>query len=200
MFEDRKKERKKGGKKLDDSKIIDLFFERSEQAITELSEKHSKICLKIAYNILSNEADAQECVNDAFLGIWNTIPPEKPQILSAYVYRIVRNTALKKYRFNTAVKRNNYYDTALDEIADCLPDNYSVEDNISTDLLSEEINAFLTECKKVDRIIFIKRYWFGEDISAIAQEVEISKHNVTVRLSRTRKALKNHLIEKGFDI
>ncbi|MBR6635587.1 MAG: sigma-70 family RNA polymerase sigma factor [Clostridia bacterium] len=185
---------------MNDSKIIDLFFERSEQAITELSEKYYKICHRIAFNILGNEADAQECVNDAFLGIWNSIPPENPESLSAYVFRIVRNVSLKKYRSNTALKRNSRYDTALDEIEGCLPSGFSVEAEINAEVLSAEINAFLASIGRDNRIIFIKRYWFGEEISAIAEDLNITKHNVTVKLSRTRKALKKHLIEKGFDI
>ena len=185
---------------MEDSKIIDLFFERSEQAITELAEKHSKICHKIAFNILGNEADAQECVNDAFLGIWNSIPPEKPKPLSAYVYKIVRNHALKKRRYNSATKRNSFYDTALDEIESCLPSEFSVEDEMNAAVLTEEINLFLATLKKDNRIIFIKRYWFGEDIPAIAKDMNSTAHNITVKLSRTRAALKKHLKGKGFDI
>lgn len=185
---------------MDDSKIIELFFERSEQAITELSAKYSEICHRIAFNILGNEADSQECVNDAFLGVWNKIPPEKPEPLSAYVYKVVRNTALKKHRCNTALKRNSFYDTALDEIEDFLPSDFSIEDEINAENLLQEINSFLKTLEKDNRIIFVKRYWFGEEISAIAKDMNLTVHNVTVKLSRTRKKLKSHLIEKGFDI
>lgn len=185
---------------MNDSRIIDLFFERSEQALTELSEKYSKVCHKIAFNILGSEADAQECVNDAFLGIWNSIPPEKPQPLSAYVYRVVRNVSLKKHRSNTAKKRNSRYDTALDEIEGCLPSDFSVEDELYAETLSTEINKFLASLTKDNRIIFVKRYWFGEEISEIAKDFNTTAHNITVKLSRTRKALKQHLNEKGYDI
>lgn len=185
---------------MNDSKIIELFFERSEQAITELSEKYYEICHRIAFNILGNEADAQECVNDAFLGIWNSIPPQNPEPLSAYVYKVVRNVSLKKYRSNTALKRNSHYDTALDEIEGCLPSDFSIENEINAENLSAEINSFLASIAKENRILFIKRYWFGEEISAIAEDLNITKHNVTVKLSRIRKALKKHLNEKGFDI
>lgn len=185
---------------MDDSKIIDLFFERSEQAIAELSKKYSKICHSIAFNILGSEADAQECVNDAFLGVWNRIPPEKPETLSAYVYRVVRNNALKKHRSNTALKRNSLYDTALDEIEGCLPSDFSIESEINAENLLQEINSFLKSLEKNNRIIFIKRYWFGEELSAIAKDMNLTVHNVTVRLSRTRKKLKSHLIEREFNI
>ncbi len=185
---------------MDDSKIIELFFERSEQAIAELSEKYGNTCKRIACNILGNNFDAQECVNDAYLGIWNKIPPETPKPLSAYVYRIVRNLAIKKYRSNTAAKRNSFYDSALDELENCLPSDFSVDNEINSNILTEEINSFLSTLNQESRIIFVKRYWFGESIADIAKAMKTSSHNISVRLSRTRKALKKHLTEKGFDI
>lgn len=101
---------------LDDRKIIELFFERSEQAIIELSNKYGSVCSKVAFNILNNKQDTEECVNDAYLGTWNTIPPQNPNPLLSYVCRIVRNLAIKKYHTNTATKRNSIYDVALDEL------------------------------------------------------------------------------------
>ena len=101
---------------LDDRKIIELFFERSEQAIIELSKKYGSVCSKVAFNILNNTQDTEECVNDAYLGTWNTIPPQNPNPLLSYVCRIVRNLAIKKYHTNTAAKRNSIYDVALDEL------------------------------------------------------------------------------------
>ena len=101
--------------RMDDSKIIELFYERSEQAIIELSKKYGTVCTKVAKNILNDVRDTEECVNDAYLGAWNTIPPQRPNPLLSYVCRIVRNLAIKKYHANTAVKRNSIYDVALDE-------------------------------------------------------------------------------------
>lgn len=98
---------------LDDSKIIELFYARSEQAIVELSQKYGSVCSKIANNILNNKLDAEECVNDAYLGAWNTIPPQNPNPLLTYISRIVRNLSIKKYHSNTSVKRNSFYDVAL---------------------------------------------------------------------------------------
>lgn len=185
---------------MDDSKIIDLFFERSEQAIAELEDKYGKACKKFAYNILGNEADAQECVNDAYLGLWNKIPPERPQPLSAYLFRVVRNLAIKKYHSNTAAKRNSYYDTALDELENCLPADFDIENEIRSKFLTEEINSFLNTADKENRIIFVKRYWFGESVADIAKAMGLNSHSVSVKLSRTRQRLKKHLSEKGFDI
>ena len=101
---------------MEDSKIIELFFARSEQAISELASKYGKLCLKIAKNILSNTSDAEECVNDTYLGAWNSIPPAKPDPLQAYICRIVRNISIMKYHSNTAAKRNSFYSSALDEL------------------------------------------------------------------------------------
>ena len=112
---------------MQDSKIIDLFFERSEQAITELSIKYEKLCKQISVNILGNEEDALECINDSYLGVWNTIPPTKPDNLKYYLCRIVRNNALKRHHSNTAVKRNSHYDIALQELEECISDNNSIE-------------------------------------------------------------------------
>ena len=113
---------------MDDSKIIDLFYARSEQAIMELSAKYGPVCNKVARNILNNSHDAEECVNDAYLGAWNTIPPQNPNPLLTYICRIVRNLSIMKYHANTAVKRNSFYDVALDELEDCLASSETVED------------------------------------------------------------------------
>lgn len=118
---------------MDDREIIKLFFERSEQAITELSNKYGTVCSKIAFNILNSKQDAEECVNDAYLGVWNTVPPQDPSPLLSYVCRIVRNLSIKKYRANTADKRNSIYDVALDEL-----ENGINADNLETSKLYQE--------------------------------------------------------------
>ena len=116
---------------MDDSKIIDLFYARSEQAIMELSTKYGAVCSKVAKNILNNSHDAEECVNDAYLGAWNTIPPQNPNPLLTYICRIVRNLSIMKYHSNTAIKRNSFYDAALDELEDCLASSETVEDKLT---------------------------------------------------------------------
>ena len=113
---------------LEDSKIIELFFARVEQAIVELSAKYGIVCNRIARNILKNDLDAEECVNDTYLAAWNTIPPQKPDPLRTYIFRIVRNIAITKYHSNTAEKRNSYYDESLAELEDCLAGSVTVED------------------------------------------------------------------------
>ena len=133
---------------LEDSKIIELFFARVEQAIIELSAKYGTICGRIAKNILKNNLDAEECVNDAYLAAWNTIPPQKPDPLRAYIFRIVRNIAIAKYHANTSKKRNSYYDVALEELESCLIASNAVEQEIEADELSRKIDSFLAVLDK----------------------------------------------------
>lgn len=182
---------------MEDQQIIQKLYERQEQALKDLSNKYGTLCQTIANRILSNQQDAEECVNDTLLAAWNTIPPEHPDPLSAYICRITRNISLKKYHANTAQKRNHYYDILLDELEESIAGNESVEDEILARELEHTINDFLSECKPIDRIIFIKRYWFFETVSGIADSVGKSKNYVTVHLHRTRKKLENHLKTRG---
>lgn len=185
---------------MDDVKIIELFFERSEQAINELSNKYGSVCIKVANNILNNKEDAEECVNDAYLGTWNTIPPQKPNPLLSYVCRIVRNLALKKYHFNTAIKRNSTYDVALDELENCIPSATTIEEEVDANEMAKMIDAFLETLDKEKRILFVRRYWCSDSIEDLAKLFGTSKHNVSVKLSRTREKLKKYLIKKGVSI
>lgn len=185
---------------MDDHEIVALFLERSEQAITELSQKYGRTCQTIARNILSNTADAEECVNDAWLGVWNTVPPQSPDPLSAYVYRIVRNLAIKKYRANTAVKRNSFYDAALDELENCLPTPHSVEDTLDAAALSVALDEFLAILSDDDRVMFLRRYWYSDPVSAIALRFGVNSHYVSVRLSRIREKLRKFLLKKGMTV
>ena len=185
---------------MDDSKIIELFFERSEQAIIELSKKYGSVFKKLALNILNNEHDAEECLSDAYLGVWNNIPPHKPEHLSGYVCRIVRNTAIKKYHSNTAKKRNCEYDVALDELEDCLSSPISVEDEVDAHELARIIDGFLETLDPSDRIMFVRRYYHSDTTGEIAHIFGTSEHNVSVRLFRVRNKLKKHLIKKGVSL
>lgn len=183
---------------MEDQLIINLFFERSEDAICELNLKYGKICKQLANKFLHNEQDAEECINDAYLAVWNTIPPQKPKPLSAYVCRIVKNIAIKRYRDNTAQKRNNYYDVILEEAEEFLSVNESVESEILAKEISSRINVFLGQIKETDRIMFVQRYWFCASVREIAKMTGLSKNYVTVHLHRTREKLKDYLKAEGF--
>lgn len=182
---------------MEDEMIIHLFMERSERAISELSQKYGKLCKMLANNILKNEQDVEECVNDAYFVLWNHIPPEKPNPLSAYLCRITRNLSLKRYHANVAQKRNSFYDVILEEVEECLQSNERVEDEILAQELANQVNVFLGTLKALDRIIFIQRYWFCDSISEIAKRHGVSNNYITVHLHRTRGKLKKYLEMEG---
>ena len=181
---------------MNDERIIELFFERSEQAIKELDEKYGRTCRKVSYNILNNRQDAEECVNDSYLGAWNAIPPAKPNPLLAFVCKIVRNISLKRYEKNTAAKRNSYYDVAMEELEDCLASTTTIEEEIAEQELTKIIESFLDSLSKENRVIFLRRYWFSDTYADIAKQVGMSEKNVSVRLTRIRKELREYLIER----
>lgn len=178
---------------MDDSKIVDLFYARSEQAIMELSKKYGAICNNVAKNILNNDLDVEECVNDAYLGAWNTMPPQRPDSLLAYICRIVRNLSTIRYHANTALKRNSFYDVALSELGDCLAASETVETELAAKELSQMIDHFLDTLDQDSRVMFVRRYWYSDSISDIAARFQISNNSVSVRLSRTREKLKKYL-------
>lgn len=178
---------------MDDSTIIALFNERSQKAIEQLSEKYGKTALTISINILKDEEDAKECVNDSYQSLWDKIPPESPSHLRAYFFSTVRNQSLKKYRSNTAKKRNSYYDSALSELENVLATENTVEEEINIKELSKAVNNFLGTLSKENRIIFVRRYFYGDSVGNIGELTGKSPHFVSVRLSRTREKLKEFL-------
>ena len=180
-----------------DTEIINLFFERSEQAITELDKKHGSAVARVARNILGNTQDAEECVNDTYLGTWNAIPPHKPSPLRTFVCKIARNLATKKYHSNTADKRNSQYDLALDELEEYLSDSDSVEKAYEAQELKEAINGFLATLSYSDRFIFMRRYWYSDPVQDIAKMAHSTNNSVTVRLFRIREKLRLYLEKEG---
>ena len=180
---------------IDDEKIIELFFERSEQAIRELDIKYGKICHSLSYNIVNSRRDAEECVNDAWLGAWNSIPPQRPDPLRAYVCRIVRNLSLKKLRANSALKRSSRFEVSLSELEDCIS-AHSLDEQLAAGELSAQINAFLAALRRDDRVMFVRRYWFAQPLSEIADAFGTTENNVSVRLGRIRRKLHTYLERK----
>ncbi len=180
---------------MEDEKIIGLFFERSEQAIQELDIKYGKLCHKLSHNILNSWLDAEECVNDAYLSAWNTIPPAEPNPLVAYICKIVRNISLKLYYRKEAAKRNSVYDIAIQELEAYLSSPNTVEAEIEAKELAHIIERFLDALSLENRIIFMRRYWFGDSYKDIAELVGLTEKNVSVRLVRIRKQMKQYFIE-----
>lgn len=184
---------------MDDAKIISLLFARAEAAIEALAHRFGAQLYRIAMNILHSGRDAEECVNDTYLALWNAIPPERPDPLCAYTYRTGRNIALKKHRNNTAQIRNSTYDLSLDELAGCIPDDRLWE-TLDAKELGRTIDRFLDTQSKENRIIFLKRYWFGDSVRQIAGDTGLREGTVSVRLSRIRNALKDYLYKEGYVI
>ena len=181
---------------IDDEKIIELFFERSEQGIRELDMKYGKICRNLSYNIVNSRRDAEECVNDAYLGAWNAIPPARPDPLLSYIVKIVRNISLKIYWRKEAAKRSSHYTIALEEIEACIADQKTVEDEIEARELARIIEDFLDTLTVENRVIFMRRYWFSDSYKDIAELVGLSEKNISVRLTRIREKMKQYLIER----
>ena len=181
---------------MEDEKIIELFFERSEQAIRELDMKYGKICRSLSYNIVNSREDAEECVSDAYLGAWNAIPPARPDPLLSYIAKIVRNLSLKLYWKKEAAKRGGHYTMALEEIEGCIAGQNTAEDELDARELARILGEFLDALTVENRVIFLRRYWFADSCRDIAELVGLTEKNVSVRLSRTREKLRRYLMER----
>lgn len=179
-----------------DEQIIELFFERSEGAIHALDGKYGKVLHNLSYNILNDHLDAEECVNDSYLGVWNAIPPERPNPLLTFVCKIVRNISIKKYHAKTAIKRNSTYDVAMSEVANYILAPNNVEAEIETKELARLIENFLDTLSVENRVIFMRRYWFSDTYKDIAKRVGMTEKTVSMRLTRIRKQMREFLLEK----
>ena len=187
------------GLDMEDKKIIDLFFSRSEQALTELAKRYGSLLHSVAAHILSTAEDQEECVNDAYLGTWNSIPPQRPDYLKAYVCRITRNCALKRSRYNSAERRCRESETALEELEESLSGT-DLEQEWAARELGRELNLFLSKLSREDRTLFLRRYWFSDSVKEIASQRNMTENAVSVRLLRLRGKLKKHLEEQGFQV
>ncbi len=182
---------------MEDSRIIRLFFERSEQAIDELSRKYGHAVKKTAANILSDPLDVEEVANDTYLKAWNSIPPHNPDPLASYVCRIARNLAINRYHANTAEKRSGSYGLILDEMEECIPSDVRVETEVEAKELTEAINRFLPTLNAEDRFFFVRRYWYADPVSEIAAMADSTPGRVSLRLFRIRGKLKKALLKEG---
>ena len=185
---------------MNDKEIIDLYFARSESAITETAIKYGAYLNTIAYRILHSEDDAEEVVNDTYHGAWRTIPPNQPDVLKLFLARIARNIAIDRLEYRLARKRNSDMDVLLSEVADILPDQTDVEDVWAARELGETINRFLGTLDERSRVIFVSRYWYAYSIREIAEKLDISESHVKNTLFRTRKKLRARLQEEGVAI
>lgn len=181
---------------VEDEKIIEMFMERSEQGIRELDMKYGKIFRKLSFNIVNSRQDAEECVNDAYLGAWDTIPPERPDPLLPYICKIVRNISLKSYYRNVAAKRSSRHTIAMEEIETCIASPNTVENEVEAKELVRIIESFLDTLSVENRVIFVRRYWFSDSCKDIAAFVGLKEKHISVRLTRIRHKLEVYLVER----
>ena len=183
---------------MEDQKIIELYFDRDERAITETQSKYGAYCYRVADNILRSAEDSEEVVNDTYVSAWNAIPPHRPNILSAFLAKITRRLSMKKLRYNTALKRSG--DTAalaLEELAQCVPSHRSVSEDIEAKEVGEMIDRFLQKLRAEDRRIFVCRYFYLESVEDIVKAFGCSRSKVYGSLERTRCRLREYLLKEG---
>ena len=183
---------------MEDTKIVELFWQRDQAAITQSNQKYGKYCYAIAYGILSSREDSEECVSDTWHNAWNAIPPEKPARLQAFFGRITRNLALDRYNYNHAQKRNTHLETVIDEYWECVPNGeMPVEDTVA---LKQIINGFLASLDRKSRVIFLRRYYYICSVKDIAGAMGLTESYVSVSLHRTRNKFKEYLQKEGISV
>ncbi len=184
---------------VDDREIIELYFERNESAISETDKKYGKLCRKIANKIIGDEHDSDECVNDTYLGVWNAIPPEKPNSLCAFVARIARNLAINRLKYRAAAKRNSGITVSLSELEEIISDT-STLDNIEDMELGGWISDFLYMQDEETRNIFVRKYWFFDSVEELSLQYGYTESKIKSILFRTRNKLRMHLEMRGVAI
>lgn len=185
---------------MEDSEIIALYFSRDEAAISETAAKYGAFCRGIALNILSVSEDAEECVNDAYLQAWNSIPPQRPSKLGAWLGRVVRNIAYNLWKKNHRQKRYAGLEALLEELEDCVPSPVTVERELEERELTEAVNLWLSSLAKKDRVLFVRRYWNGEAVNALAGSAGMSPAAAAKRLYQLRRELKSTLEKEGYSL
>ena len=184
---------------MEDNRIIDLYWQRNEDAILETASKYGKYLHSIAYQVLSNTQDAEECVNDTYIDAWNTMPPHRPSILSTFLGKITRRISIDLWRKYSAEKRGGgEVALALDELEDCVSGNGSVEEESERRELTRKINEFLLALPVTERQVFLCRYWYMDSVSSIAKQFDYSESKITSMLHRTRAKLRVLLEKEGY--
>lgn len=182
---------------MEDLQIIDLYWQRDEQAIRETDGKYGPLCHRIAMNILSSFQDSEECVSDTYGRAWDTMPPQRPDSLRAYLGRIVRNLSISRYRSIHAQKRGEGAEVLLSELGDCVPSGDATARTVEVRELGELISRYLDGLAADDRTLFIRRYWNGDAVSELAGEIGVRPNSLTKRLLRLREGLRRYLEGEG---
>lgn len=183
---------------MDDEKIVDLYWKRDESAISETKTKYGNFCYAIAYRVLQNNEDAEECENDTYLEAWNSMPPQKPSVLSAFLGTITRRKSIDKRRKKTAEKRGGgEYELSVYELENCIPDERTIDEQLEVEELAKIISTFLRELPKTERNVFLRRYWYFDSIKEICEKYGFGQSKVKMMLSRTRQKLLARLEKEG---
>ena len=183
---------------MDDQSIVDLYINRDESAILETDRKYGAYCFSIAYNILKVVQDSEECVNDMYNKVWNSIPPQTPKRLDAWLSKIVRNLAINVWYKSHRKKRYNGYETILDEMVECIPDTKLVEHEIEEMELTKFLDKWLESLPEFDRVLFMRRYWIGESLKKLESEYKISHGRLAKQMYHLRGDLKSALEKEGY--
>ena len=182
---------------MDDKKILKLLWERAESALDFLAKKYGKRLMAIAMNILGVRQDAEESVNDTYLAVWNAIPPQRPEPLEGYVYKVGRNISLDKLKYNTAGRRDRRYDISMDELENFIPAP-ALDEMVEARELGLAINRFLATLSRDNRTLFLRRYWFGDSVQVIAKDLNLRQNTASARLARLRLQLQDYLVKEGY--
>lgn len=185
---------------MEDSEIVALYWARDEAAIEETQRKYGPLCRSLAKSILQADEDAEECVNDALHHAWNAIPPQRPDRLGAWLGKVTRNLALNLWDKNRAQKRYGGIEALLDELADCVPAPGGVERELEGQELSAAIDRWLRALPREDRVLFLRRYWYGAELRELAVERGVSPNRLAQKMLRLRRSLKNTLEKGGFSL
>jgi len=184
---------------MNDEQILDLYWERSEAAIAETEKKYGRYCHTIAYGILHDNGESEECVNDTWLSAWNAIPPARPTVLKVFFAKITRHLSFDRYKVRRSLKRGGgEMPLVLEELAECIVSESDVEGQVNAKELGRVINQFVVYLPERERNLFVRRYFFSEPIKAIADRCDMSENSVNVTLSRIRKRLREHLSREGY--
>lgn len=186
---------------MEDVKIVQLYWDRNESAISETATKYGSYCTSIAHNILGDLEDAQECVNDTYLNAWNSMPPHRPNMLSTFLGKITRNLSFNKYKHNHAHRRGDGQISAvLDELSECVSGKDDVQAEVEYQELVKAIDIFLDALSPQKRHIFVCRYWYNDSITDIANQFHMKENAVSMTLARTRTKLQQYLVERGYEV
>lgn len=184
---------------MDDPKIIDLYWERSESAIAETDRKYGKFCFGLAMNVLNNQEDAQECVSDTYLATWNALPPNRPVHLMAFLGKLTRRIAISRWRGNTRVKRGGgQIRLCLEELRECASTQPSPEEKVLGQEVCDALKRFLEALPEEERIVFVRRYFLLTPVAQIGESLGFTEAKVTSMLHRTRKKLRTQLTKEGY--